>query len=492
MTDLTWASATTLLAALHDGSVTSQDLVRHLNARVERHNPALNAVVATQFDHALQRAAQADAARERGESWGPLHGVPMTIKDTYEVVGMPTTAGSPKFRDHRPTTHAPAVQKLIDAGAIVFGKTNVPLFAGDLQSYNKVYGTTNNPWDLTRTPAGSSGGAAAALAAGLTPIELGSDIGGSLRTPAHYCGVFAHKPSHGLISLRGHIPGPPGTLAHPDLAVAGPMARCAEDLALMLDLIAGPDTPEATAWRLDLPKPQHQTLKDFRIAVWLDHPRCPVEPNVLAVYDAAIEALEAAGATVDRTATQDWDLAEFVDPYNTMLAAVMSAGMPAKVINRLRLLAPLMPLISRLKPPAPGTGEYLKGVLMPHREWLVAREIRERLRHRVAGFFDDYDILWTPVTPWTALEHNQEGQILQREVMIDGRSRPYLDHFPWISMATLLGLPATAAPLGLDEAGLPVNGQFIGGPFQDHSCIEFSRLVSEVVGGFTPPPGYDD
>src|SRR5690606_37586313 len=216
-------------------------------------NPALNAIVATDIEAARERARAADAALAAGESWGPLHGVPITIKDTFEVAGMPTTAGAKELRDHRPSSNAVAVQRLLDAGAIVFGKTNVPLYAGDLQTYNEVYGSTSNPWDLHRTPGGSSGGAAAALAAGLTALELGSDIGGSIRTPSHFCGVCGLKPSYGIIPSRGHIPGPPGTLSEADISVTGPMARSVDDLELALDILAGPDTPAAKGWRLELP-----------------------------------------------------------------------------------------------------------------------------------------------------------------------------------------------------------------------------------------------
>ncbi|HET8707899.1 MAG TPA: amidase family protein, partial [Pseudomonadales bacterium] len=239
-----YASAKSLLQAMQDGALSSRQLLELYIKRIEQKNAEINAVVATDLEAARKRADAADAARANGELWGPLHGLPMTIKDTYEVPGMPCTAGAPMYRNHQPSRAAVAVQKLIDAGAIIFGKTNVPLFASDLQSYNKIYGTTNNPWNKALTPGGSSGGAAAALAAGFTAAELGSDIGGSIRTPAHFCGVYGHKVTHGIISMRGHVPGPPGTLGEPDLAVAGPMARAAGDLALLLDVVAGASPAE--------------------------------------------------------------------------------------------------------------------------------------------------------------------------------------------------------------------------------------------------------
>src|SRR5262245_16964260 len=246
--DLGYRTATALLSDLEACRVGSLELLEHLLARAERHNPALNAIVVRDIDRARARAKEADTARRRGESWGPLHGLPMTVKECFDVEGLPTSAGSPGLKANAALRHADAVQRLVDAGAIIFGKTNVPLFAGDLQTYNEVYGITNNPWDTTRGPGGSSGGSAVALAAGLTPLELGSDIGGSIRNPAHFCGVYGHKPSYGVISMRGHVPGPPNSLLQADIGVAGPLARSADDLELALSVMAGPNEFDATAW----------------------------------------------------------------------------------------------------------------------------------------------------------------------------------------------------------------------------------------------------
>jgi amidase len=241
MREVAFRSAVELAAAIRRKEVSSRELVEHYLARIERFNPPINAVVTLDADRVRARADAADAALARGDLAGPLHGVPMTIKDSIETAGMRTTAGAEIYAKHVPKHDAPAVARLIAAGAVIMGKTNTPRFAMDVQSYNSLFGTTNNPWDLTRTPGGSSGGAAAALAAGLTALELGSDIGGSIRTPAHFCGVYGHKPTHGIVPTRGHIPGPPGTLSEPDIAVLGPLARHAEDLALAMDVVAGPD-----------------------------------------------------------------------------------------------------------------------------------------------------------------------------------------------------------------------------------------------------------
>ena len=249
MSDWNNQSARNIARALRDGILTSEALTGELLARIRNRNPALNAVIHLEAEQAMEQARLLDEERRQGRIRGLLHGMPMTIKDVWEVAGMPCTSGSSGLRHHIPERDADVVQRLRDAGAIIMGKTNVPLFASDLQTYNRLHGVTNNPYDPERTPGGSSGGAAAALAAGMTPLEVGSDVGGSIRTPAHFCGVFGHKPSRDTLSLRGHIPGPPGTLSQPDLAEGGPMARCADDLEFLLEIVAAPRPHEGPQWR---------------------------------------------------------------------------------------------------------------------------------------------------------------------------------------------------------------------------------------------------
>src|SRR6478672_2859323 len=286
-----FASATALAAVIRSGAISSRDLLDLYLERVDRFNPTLNAIVTLDADRARADADAADAAIVRSDDLGPLHGVPITIKDSIETAGMRTTSGAKMLAEYVPQRDAIAVARLRAAGAIVFGKSNLPEFAGDSQSYNELFGTTNNPWDPKRTPGGSSGGAAAAVAAGLTGLELGSDIRGSLRQPAHNTGVFTLKPSFGIVPTRGHIPGPPGTLSTPDMAVLGPIARSADDLDLALDVLAGPDPTAAVAWRLRLPPPRGRSLRDYRIGVWLDDPACPVDADVLDVLVHAVEQL---------------------------------------------------------------------------------------------------------------------------------------------------------------------------------------------------------
>ena len=279
--DLDYRTTTELVGLLAARKVSAVELLERSVARIEARDKQINAVVVRDFERARDAAKAADAALARGER-APLLGVPMTVKESYNVAGLPTTWGFPAAKDFRPNDDALAVTRVKAAGAVILGKTNVPISLADWQSYNDVYGTTNNPWDLTRTPGGSSGGSAAALAAGYVSLELGSDIGGSLRVPAHYCGVFAHKPSLGLVPPRGQTPPnvPPLPFEN-DLAVIGPMARSAADLALALDVVAGPDEQvNAIAYRLALPPPRHDDLKGFRVLVVDTHPLIPTANSV--------------------------------------------------------------------------------------------------------------------------------------------------------------------------------------------------------------------
>lgn len=485
MTDLAFESASKLAAAIRARRVSSRELLALYLQRIERFNPALNAVVTLDAERAFTRADAADAALARGESWGALHGVPITIKDSFETAGLRTTSGAPALAAHVPANNATAVQRLVGAGAVVFGKTNLPTFAMDLQSYNPVFGCTNNPWDTARTPGGSSGGAAAALAAGLTALDLGSDIGGSIRTPAHFCGIYGHKPSHGIVPLRGHIPGPPGTLSEDDIAVAGPMARDASDLALTLELLAGPSTERATAWRLQLPPPRHESLRGFRVAAWLDDPACAVDNEVLARHQELVRALRDAGAVVDEQARPAFGFAEARDLYLQLLYATTSPGLPREQWLGLAQAADRLP---------PGADDakslFARGATLRHRDWLGLHERRERLRAAWALFFTEHDVLLCPVAPTPAILHDHGEPMAQRVIQVNGGARPYTDQLAWAGLIGMALLPSTVAPAGRTPGGLPVGVQIVGPYLEDRSTIRFAQLLAEAAGGFERPPGY--
>ena len=484
MADWAHASATRLCAALRAGEVSSRELLELYLSRIEAGDPALNAVVTLDAERARGLAGEADTAWARSEPAGPLAGLPITIKDTIETGGLRTTAGAPWFSRHVPERDAAAVSRLKAAGAIVFGKTNCPLLGGDAQSENVVFGTTGNPWALDRSPGGSSGGSAAALAAGLTTLELGSDIGGSVRNPAHYCGVYGHKPSSGLIPTRGHIPPPPGALSPVDLAVVGPLGRAAEDLDLALEVLAGPDESDAAAWRLELPPARGRSLGDYRVAAWLDDPACPIDDAVGDVLSDAVDALARAGATIDRDPRPDFTLAEAHRTYQRLLYGATTAGLANRVYGTLLAKA------EELAPEEDGrNARYLRDGTARHRNWLVADEERAGYRERWREFFRDCDILLCPTVPTTAIRHDHSN-INRRTITVNGETRDYWDQIVWPGMASMAGLPATVAPVGRASDGLPVGIQIVGPYLHDRSTIDFARRLGEVVGGYEPPPAF--
>lgn len=486
--DLEYHSARRLLAALDSGATGSRDLLEHFLARIDRLNPALNAIVVLDREGARAAADAADAARARGEKPGALHGLPLCIKDTYEVPGMPCTAGAPRFREHRPKHPAVAVRRLQEAGAIVFGKSNVPFMASDLQSYNSIYGVTSNPWNRALTSGGSSGGAAVALAAGFTPLELGSDIGGSIRIPAHFCGVYGHKPTHGIISLRGHIPGPPGTRLEPHLAVAGPMARTAEDLELMLDVVAGEVPALSPGWQLHLPAARHKVLKKFRVLLWVDDAQCPIDEHMQAVYRELRSTLTAAGVCVDTGAPPGFDLDMFYGPYAAQLSAAALAAVPGLQRSLMSFVAPVVRGARRLLDTPKHADRFLEGAGFSHADWLRSADRAARLREKLSAVFERYDVILAPPTLTTAFAHDHSPALGLRKLDVNGRRRHYTDLFMWIAPATLLGLPATSAPVGFTATGLPVNVQIIGAPYEDRTTLRFAALLAGLTGGFRAPP----
>jgi amidase len=478
-----FSSATGLLRRLRGGEVSSRELLDSYLRRVERHNPGLSAIVTLDAARARSRADAADARSAAGGSVGALHGLPGTIKDSFETAHLRTTCGAPVYSKHVPATNADAVQRLEDAGGLVFGKTNVPIHAGDLQSYNALFGATNNPWDASRTSGGSSGGAAAAVAAGLTAFELGSDIGGSIRIPAHFCGVYGHKASYGAIPLRGHIPPPPGSLSAPDMAAAGPIARSAEDLGLLLGVLADADGAVIAGWRPVLPAPRAGRLRDFRVVLWLDDPALPVDDEVSTAIHGAVQALRKSGVKVDEAARPGITLVENFDDYLRLLWPATTAQLSDKAFARIQQAG-------RGADPEGVHGRLAHYGGAGHREWLRLNEKREVIRARWRAFFERYDVLLCPVGPVCAFAHDHSEDLIARTVVVNGQRRWYWEQLAWISLATLAYLPATATPIGRTSGGLPVGMQIIGPYFEDRSCIEFARLLADVAGGFEAPAGF--
>ena len=323
---LHYLTAIQLAKKVRDREVGCVELLEHFLDRCRRYNDSINAIIVWNTEAARIRAEAADVALAKGEIWGPLHGVPMTIKESYDVCGLPTTWGVPEYKTHVAQTNAVVVDRMLKAGVVLFGKTNVPLLLGDWQTFNEIYGTTSNPWDLERVPGGSSGGSAAALSAGLTGIESGSDIGGSIRNPAHYCGVYGHKPTWGVVPVRGQAL--PGDLADTDLAVVGPLARGADDLAVALKCMAGSDDLESDGWKLDLVKPIKRRLSEFRVAVMLSDDNCPVDGEYGDQVQHVVDVMAKNGVIVSDRARPDIDLARSHGVYLQLLRAVTTAIQP--------------------------------------------------------------------------------------------------------------------------------------------------------------------
>ncbi|HEX9157204.1 MAG TPA: amidase, partial [Syntrophales bacterium] len=430
------------------------------------------------------RAKKADRALARGEIWGPLHGVPMTIKESFDVVGMPTTWGVPAFKDHYPKKNAVAVDRYLKAGVVLFGKTNVPLYLADWQSFNEIYGTTNNPWDVTRVPGGSSGGAAAALAAGLTGLENGSDIGSSIRNPAHYCGVYGHKPTHGIATALGQAL--EGQVAPEDIAVIGPLARSAEDLAIALDVVAGPDEIDGRGWKLSLPRPAKKTLREYRVAVAYTDPRAEVDQEVQKSLQKMVGFLKKSKVKVVENARPKIDSREAHRNYLHLLRAQTSGRQtPEEFRKNLETLQALDPGDESY--PA----EKIRGETLFHKDWLAINEARHKMRWAWDEFFREYDLFLCPEAATAAFPHNQKGERWERMVMVNGRPQPSTTQMFWAGYSCNFFLPATMAPVGLTEGGLPVGVQIVGPQYGDHTCIHFARLLEREFQGFIPPPGFE-
>jgi amidase len=480
--NLAFASAGALAGKIRAKEISSRELTDLYVERIEAYDGDINAVVVRDFEGARRAADEADAALARGEVLGPLHGVPMTIKEAYDIEGLPTTWGIPAFAKNIASADAESVRRFKAAGAHFLGKTNVPIQLADFQSYNEIYGTTNNPWNLKRIPGGSSGGSAAALAAGMTALEAGSDIGGSIRNPAHFCGVYGHKPTWNIVPQRGHAL--PGMLASPDIAVVGPLARSAEDLALALDLVSGPDELVEAGWKLELPAPRHKKLADFRVALWADDERAPVSAEISARVQAVGDSLAKLGATVSDSARPAFDPSTSHDVYQSMLQGAMSAGIPDAEFSSLQGHAAAIEAGD-----TSANAQMLRAMVQTHRDWVRQNNQRAGLRMAWQEFFQDWDLVLCPQSPTVAFPHDHAPQAA-RTLDVDGAPQPYFQQVFWAGLVTVAYLPSTVFPTGVSSAGLPIGLQAVGGEYQDRTCIEFSRLMSEEFGGFVPPPGY--
>jgi amidase len=481
---LHYRSAKALASMIRRKRIGARELLDHFLKRVERHNAKLNAIIAFDIERARHDAAAADDALARGEVKGPLHGVPMTIKESFDVRGLPTTWGLESHRHHRAEDDALAVKRFRKAGAILFGKTNVPVWLADWQTFNPIHGTTNNPWDVTRIPGGSSGGSAAGLAAGLAGIEAGSDIGASIRNPAHYCGVYGHKPTYAICSTRGQALA--GRVSAADISVIGPMARSADDLAIGLDVMGGGDDIDGRGWRLDLPREPRRSLQEFRVAVMANDPIAEVDEAVVERIQALTDFLSRRGVVVSDRARPALESAEVQRVYVALLRAATSGRQSDEEFRRNQELARAL---------KPEDTSYLAGMTrantMHHRDWLALNERRHKMRLAWDAFFKDWDVLLCPAASSAAHAHDQEGERWQRTIVVNNKRVPTTDQLFWAGYSGVVYLPSTVAPNGFTKEGLPVGVQIIGPQYGDKRCIQFARLLEQEWQDFVPPKGYD-
>jgi amidase len=457
-----FSSAVGAGAAIRRSEISSAELTRLTLERIDRENPSLNAIVNVLREQAMEQARAADEALAQGKHTGPLQGVPITIKDGLEIAGVPTTAGVPAWKDYKPAEDGVIVRRLRKAGAVILGNTNVPFMLADWQSYNDIYGTTTNPWDALMTAGGSSGGSAAALAKGLGHLSIGSDLAGSIRIPAHFCGVYGHKPSLNVIPLRGRVPPPPGMPLGPapDLPVAGPMARSALDLQAAMETLGGPDDDERVAYSWRLPLVRHLRLPEYRIGFVLDDPGCRVSSDVKAALEACVQALAKKGVKLKEGWPPGVSPAGQYETYRYLLSAFFASGMKDDEIESVR---------ARAADPAGGMRAVAaRAWIEPHKHFQAAS--RDRMSARAA------------------FPHDHSRPVDKRVIATPEGAREYMDLPFWPSFATLTGLPSTTAPIGFTRSSLPVGIQIVGPYLEDATPIDIAAKMADIIGGFRPPP----
>ena len=482
--EFAFQSATELCRMLRERQISSFELTQYFIDRIERYDGAINCMVVRDFERALEAAERADAAMSRGNLLGPLHGLPMSVKEAYDVAGLATTWGDPAYANNVAAADSAIVASYKSAGAVLLGKTNVPVGLARYQSFNDIYGQTNNPWNLERSPGGSSGGSAAALAAGLTGLDSGTDIGGSVRNPSHCCGVYGHKPTWGIVPQRGyHSPAATGNSTR-DLDVLGPLARSADDLNLALDVIAQPEDLNAPGWKLELPPPRANSLRDFKVAVWPSDPLSPPSTVIAERIEEVVAHLVDAGAEVSTTARPGFDSVEAITAYRHLLSSV-SVPDPSDTEYAAGRAA-----FAALEPGDPEfSNVFSRARYADYRSWAQANDYRNGLRRLWQSFFEDWDIVLCPISVITAPPHDHRPDAI-RTYDVDGVATPWSNQVFWASLATLSYLPSTAFPTGLAADGLPIGLQAIGSAYSDRTTIQFARLLTMELGGFSAPPGY--
>lgn len=478
--DIAFSSATRLIRALKTKKIGALELLDHFAARIEKHDGVLNALPVLDMDEARKRARGFD---RKGANTGPLAGLPMTVKESFDLAGFPTTWGLAEYSNTPVKTNAVAVERFFAAGGNVFGKSNIPTLLADWETVNVVYGKTVNPWNHERTPGGSSGGSAVALAAGFTGLEAGSDIGGSIRNPSHYCGVYGHKSTWDVCSIAGQ--NLPGAMHPTDISVVGPMARSASDLELGLSIMAGPDAIDGAGWKIDLPKCERKTLDGWRVAVLASHPTAETDSTVENSIRRLAQFLSSKGARVSERALPEFDLGEAHRVFIQLLRGATSGRQTQEVYEKM--------LAAKAKLDPKDMGYYAQMVranVQPHKDWLIASNRRHQMRHAWAAFFKDWDVLLCPNAATAAFPHSMPGERWERMITVNGKPQPVTTQMWWAGIAGMGYLPGTAAPIGLSPEGLPLSVQIVGPQYGDLTTIRFAQLLEREYYAFAPPPAY--
>lgn len=488
--ELYYNSAIELMKLLNDGKLSSEELVKYYFNRIEKFNGKVNSVVEYDKEKALMEAVRADEYRKNGNLRGCLHGLPCTVKESFNVKGMLTTSGAEHLKDNRASENAPSIQRLCDEGAIIIGKTNVPALTADWQTYNDIYGTTSNPWDIRLTTGGSSGGSAAALAADFTSVEFGSDLCGCLRIPAHYTGVYAHRCSLGLLSVRGHIPGGnPGDNSEHDMTSAGPMGRCAADLRLMMKVLYNPwIVPKR---KLDFSKNNLKNKDKIKVLAWFNEPGHDVDNKIIDRYNKFLESLtQNPQIEVEYNAPKGVSLDELLNLCMKLCGRLVGTSLTNSQRTRAGLISLGMNLSNILTNGAVGElKDYYKGMKYDPVEQSETDMLRNEYSKKMKEVFKQYDILLSPISPVLAFSHMHQP-FKRRKLKVNGNAVDYNEHLAWNALSTVLGLPATIIPLNKNENELPCGIQIISSHFHDDVTIDFAELCENITGGFKIPTGY--
>ncbi len=456
MKDMVFSSTTQLAAAIRARQVSATEVLEAHLAQIATHNPALNAIVTMDVEQAYKRAREADAALARGVIWGPLHGVPFTLKDAHATAGMRTTTGFPPL-DHVPQTDSSVTARLKAAGGILLGKTNVAMLLADYQTTNPIFGRTNNPWNIERTPGGSSGGAAAALAAGMTPFDIGTDLSASIRIPSHFCGVCGLKPTEQRVPLTGLIPGLTTPRSVRIMSCIGPMARTVDDLALLYTIIAGPDGRDTEVQPVPVDKMPELELKQLRVAFAPTFPGLPVAAEIRGTVEELAKQLRPLCAAVEEATLPQVDFNHDLMSAGALIGMITGAFQPEEQEQPTTLA-----------------------------QYLEALDRRDQSILAWEQFFEKWDVLLCPPSMMTAFPHCEAGTPLH----VDGQEVIYWAVSGHGTLFNYTGHPAVVLPYKLDRDGLPIGIQMVGRRWDESRLLAMAQALSEVTGTFQRPPGY--